>query len=321
MDQQVIQIPLSILLDRGLTASAKLLCVALRADRDGRPTELGRLTGLSESTVLRTMPQVRDYQPGARGLKVRFPLRLLASRTAGPQAKVVYGLLQATPGFRGGRGRFTYPSLSALTGIGPNALRRAVADLVAAGWVRTVQAGRLRPVHFSLGSPELRRAEAEALQARRRLKRAQYSGEALMQEYLSLLIDSDRFTDNARPGFLINPLTGERLELDRFYHQGVAFEMNGSQHYGATDRISQAEADAQRLRDLIKAGLCLYDGIQLVVVHGTDLSLEGMKRKVGQLLPLRDLSGDGPLIDLLEAESIKYLAAIPAAVRAQRRSG
>lgn len=59
-----------------------------------------------------------------------------------------------------------------------------------------------------------------------------------MREYLSLMIDSGEFEDNAAPGFLVNPLTDERLQFDRFYPPGVAFEFNGPQHYGATSTKS-----------------------------------------------------------------------------------
>jgi len=136
-----------------------------------------------------------------------------------------------------------------------------------------------------------------------------------MQEYLSLLIDSDQFTENARPGFLVNPQTGERLELDRFYPEGVAFEFNGTQHYRETGRFSQAEADAQHLRDLIKAGICLYRGIHLVIIRTEGLALQGMIRRIDQSLPLRNLAGHEPLIDLLEDASLTYRASAEAARR------
>ncbi|HEY3365256.1 MAG TPA: hypothetical protein VGK74_09405 [Symbiobacteriaceae bacterium] len=186
-----------------------------------------------------------------------------------------------------------------------------------AGWVQVTQASRLSPIHFTLGSPELTRGQVEAEVAGRRLKRAKFGGEAFMQEYLSLLIDSDQFTDTARPGFLVSPQTGERLELDRFYPPNVAFEFNGAQHYRRTARHSQEEADAQHLRDLIKAGICLYRGIHLVIIRTDDLSLQGMTSKIGQSMPLRNLAGHEPLIVLLEDASLTYRASAEAA----RKSG
>jgi hypothetical protein len=99
----------------------------------------------------------------------------------------------------------------------------------------------------------------------------------------------------------------------------VAFEFNGDQHYRASGRFTQQEVDDQHLCDLIKAGLCLYEKeIHLVIVHAEDLSLQGMIRKIGQCMPLRDLAGLERLIDLLEGDSIKYLASVQAARRADR---
>lgn len=54
------------------------------------------------------------------------------------------------------------------------------------------------------------------------------------------------------------------------------------------------------------AGLCLYRGIRLAIIHPADLSLEGMRRKLPAGLPLRDLSGHEPLMELLEERSIIY---------------
>lgn len=316
MDRPSVWVPVSLLSDSGLTASAKLLWIAHLLHPDGRPGDLEAATGLARNTILRFLPVVRNFSPASGGARVRLPTALIADRRVGAQARLLFGLLQTLPEFKAGRGWFTYAALGKLLHLNPDTVRRAIADLVGYGWIRTTQANRARPIRYVLGSPVERRAEVETALARRRLKRAGWGGEAIMQEYLSLLIDSDRFTDNARPGFLVNPLTGERLELDRFYPPNLAFEFNGAQHYGETERFTQAEAEAQRLRDLIKAGICLYEGIQLVIIHEEDLSLESMRRRIGQALPLRngptptfrDLAGLEPLIDLLEAESIKYRA-------------
>ncbi|HYF94990.1 MAG TPA: hypothetical protein VD969_22470 [Symbiobacteriaceae bacterium] len=134
-----------------------------------------------------------------------------------------------------------------------------------------------------------------------------------MQEYLSLLIDSDEYTDNARPGFLVNPLTGERLELDRYYPPSVAFEYNGDQHLRMVAGFSRE--NPQHLRDLIKAGICLHEGVHLVIIDGADLTLQGITRKIGRSMPLRNLAGHEPLMDVLELASIKYKAASAAGRR------
>ncbi len=311
MSRATVDVPLSVLLDPDETAATKVVWIARRLDPAAGPSELEARTGLTRPTVLSALGRLKAPSRQAAGPRVAVPVALLADRSVGAQAKVLYGVLQAIPGARGQSGRFTYASLCEFTKLNRNTLKGAVADLSDAGWIRVDQANRLQPLRFTLGTPELRRGLAEAAMADRRLKRAEYGGEAIMQEFLSLLIDSDRFTDNARPGFLINPLTGERLELDRYYLPDLAFEFHGEHHFRATERISQKESEAQRLRDLIKAGLCVYEGIHLVVVRAKDLSLQGMLKKVGKLRPIRDLTGHEPLIDVLEDASIRYWANTP----------
>lgn len=311
------QVPVSLLLDPDQTASAKVVWMALRLYPTAGPAELEVRTGLSRHTVLSGLGQVTRYKRAPGGPRVHVPGALLADRSVGSQAKVLYGILQTTANFRGQGGQFTFTSLCSLTRLGRNTLKRAMGELVGVGWVQIRQPGRLSPIHFTLGSPERRRSLAEAAMAGRRLKRARFRGEAIMQEYLSLLIDSDHFTDNARPGFLVSPLTGERLELDRFYPPNVAFEFHGAQHDGATNRFSQAEADAQHVRDLIKAGICLYRGIHLIIIRSEDLSLQGMTRKIGQSMPLRNMAGHEQLVSLLEEVSLSYRAS----AEASRTSG
>ncbi len=312
MENRILHVPISLLLDPDQNASTKLIWMALRLRPGASPADLLAQTGLSRHTVRTGTIQAKAYTCTPGGPKTRVPARLMAEPEVGPQAKVLYGILQGTPGFREPSGEFTYATLCSLTGLGRNTLRKAMAELAKTGWIQTAQASQFKPIRFTLGTPEQWSCQAEVAAARRRLRRGRFGGEAIMQEHLSLLIDSDQFTDNARPGFLINPLTGERLELDRFYPPNVAFEYHGAQHFGATERFTQAEADAQHVRDLIKAGICLYRGIHLVIITAEDLTLEGMIRKIGQCMPLRNLAGREPLIDLLEEASLTYRASIPA---------
>jgi len=308
LNTRVVHLPVSRLLDPDLTASAKLLAIAVRLHPAADPAELEALTGLSRQTVLTGLRQAVVRNRAIKGPSVQVPHNLVSDRRVGAQGKVLYGLLQLTPGFRSQRGQFTYASLSALTRLGSNTLKRAMIDLTQAGWVQPSQKSRVSPIQFTLGTPEMRRCQEAVSRARKRLKRARFEGEAIMHEYLSLLIDSDQFTDNARPGFLINPLTHERLELDRFYPPRVAFEFHGTQHHEASEKFTQDQVKAQRVRDLIKAGLCFYQKIRLVVVYADDLSLQGMIHAIGQSMPLRDLAGHEQLIDELAEAGLIYQA-------------
>lgn len=309
MNNQVIRVPASLLLDRYLSPTAKVVCMALRHGPTSTPGQLEAATGLSRHTVLKGLRRARELPRVPQGHQVQVPAALLAERAVAAQAKVLFGLLQLLPGCGEKTGQFTYSALSAATGLDRNTLRRSLGELRDSGWLQVTQSNRLSPLRFSAGTPELRRCQAAAKLAERRIQRARFKGEAIMQEYLSLLIDSEQFADNARPGFLVNPQTGERLELDRFYQPNLAFELNGAQHYRQTGLYTQAEAEAQHFRDLIKGGLCLYEGIQLIIVHPEDLSLQGMIRKVGSSAPRRDLAGQEPLIEVLETASIAYVAA------------
>jgi hypothetical protein len=308
----MLHVPVSLLRNPDQTASAKVLWMAQRLNPTAGPAELEAKTSLSRHTVLAGLAQVTALNRFRSGPRVQIPGELLAEPAVGAPAKVLYGLLQVTPKFRGHSGESTYTSLCTDAHLSRNTLKRAMAELAGAGWLRTTQKHQFRPIHFTLGTPQLRRALAEAALAKRRLKRAQYGGEAIMQEYLTLLIDSKEFTDNARPGWLVNPQTGERLELDRFYPPGFAVEFNGAQHYRETGRFTQEEAEEQHFRDVVKAGVCLYEGIHLVIIHPEDLSLQGIARKIGRAMPLRNLAGHEPLIELLEEASLKYCAATPA---------
>lgn len=309
MKNQVVPVPVSVLLDPRHTACTKVVWMALRLQPSASPATLETLTALSRHTVLIGMAQVAAGGFPTAGPRVKVPGPLLQDQSVGAYAKVLYGLLQATGDFTGQSGQFTYTSLSSFTHICRNTLKRAIAELAGAGWVQVSQKNQFHPIRYSLSTPTRTRNLAALHAVEQRLKRAKFGGEAIMQEYLSLLIDSDQFTDNARPGFLINPLTGERLELDRFYPPKVAFEFHGAQHFRQTERYSQAEVDAQHVRDLIKAGLCLYGGIDLTIIEAQDLSLQGMTRKVARCgLPLRDWTDLEPVLDLLENASLTYLA-------------
>jgi hypothetical protein len=204
--------------------------------------------------------------PDHRGDAVAVPAALLTNRALGIEARVLYGLLVLTPGFQhdppflshsgtsirrnGGShpcGRFTYVELATLVQASPNTVTKAVRELVGAEWLQIERANRLAPVHFQLSFPGFDRQTSVLAGVQKRLERASYFGEQLMREYLSLLVDSADFEDDAAPGFLLNPRTDERLQLDRFYPPYVAWEFNGPQHYRATQRFSAEDVARQQV--------------------------------------------------------------------------
>jgi len=244
----------------------------------------------------------------AKGRFAAVPTKLLEARGVTPQARVLYAVLQLVPGYAMGRGQCTYRMLSDLTGRALGTMRRAVRDLMATGWLEVEQKNTHAPLEYALTDPDQRREENEVAEAEEKLERAEYKGEAIMFAWLDTTADSDDFVDHARPGFLPNPFTGRRMELDRFYVSAkVAYEYNGSQHYEPTDEDpDKAKLMRQQARDDMKRGICERRGITVVTVKAEDLTLGKMVQKVEGLLPLRNLTRHQKLIDYLEQVSRAY---------------
>lgn len=133
-------------------------------------------------------------------------------------------------------------------------------------------------------------------------------GETLMKEWLNLLIALNIYTDNARPGFLINPLSGDVLEYDRWYPTArLAFEFQGPHHFRTTTLQADPDALARQVtNDLVKLGLSQRNGITLVEVHPADLRLDRVLKLIPPGTPLRPLHGLEKVIRFLEEECAKY---------------
>ena len=265
--------PADLLLDPDLTPTAKVIWLVEHLDESSDPALLERRCGFSRPTVLKGLAQLQSKPRWSPFKLVPMPADLLVDHRVGAQARILHGALRLTPGFLSPKGQFTYADLSHLTGASINTVKRAVLELRHTGWLTTDQVNQQAPITFALTHP----GERHAARAERKINEAEYKGEAIMREYLNLLVDSNDFEDDANPGFLVNPLTDQRLQLDRFYPTpAVAWEFNGPQHYDGTEVFTDEEALEQRGRDLIKAGICLLKGIKLVVVHVEDLTLERM---------------------------------------------
>lgn len=337
MASGLVSVPASLLLNPGLPASAKLIWMVLRLHNASEPpgtTWLVTASGLSRPTVLKGLTQLKTAgwdpaaarasfslptgnqaapEPRARRVArasatagVPIPASLLTDTRLSASARVLYGLLLLTPGFSHPSGQTRYGELAALARVSRNPVDHALGQLAQAEWIKLERQHRLAPIHFELTFPGFARGLETMDRAQDRLSKAPHRGEALMREYLSLLVDSDDYEDDAAPGFLVSPRTLGRLELDRFYPPKAAFEFNGPQHYRATGRFTGEQSAEQRERDYIKLGICATRGITLVVVHPDDLALKTMQQKVGGLLPLRDLTGYDLLIDCLELEGLEY---------------
>lgn len=310
-----VRVPFDLLFHPDLTPSAKLIWMLQAAQRT---ITTRRIDPAADSDLFRHTVRLASRQlvaagwsaPGgpAGSTAAALPVHLLLDRRVSAQARVLYGILQGVPKFCAidQSGRFTYTALRKQSGTGINTLKRAIAELTRTEWLLIAQKRARAPIEFVLGNPVATMVEAWVKKARWRIKRARNKGEAIMHEYLSLLIDSEDYQDNVKLGILVNPSTGERMEFDRYYPKGVAFEFQGPQHFGNTDQFSKQEVADQMARDHMKRGICAKEGITLLEVRREDLSLNTMKRRVGTHLPLRDLTGLERLIEVLETVALSH---------------
>lgn len=160
------------------------------------------------------------------------------------------------------------------------------------GWLTIRREGRSnRPV--ALIHRECQ--QVMALELRRRADLAANRGEFLMKRYLDLRVNSDEYVDNARPGYLANPISKQRLEYDRLYLLGVAFEFNGPQHHGQTEHFPSEHALRQtQARDLIKQSLSRNNQVLLVTVDTEQLRPSTLESLIPDCLPRRPLDTEGP---------------------------
>ncbi len=187
-------------------------------------------------------------------------------------------------------------------------MRKLVASLVRTGWVE-VKPVEAHETVYVLRNPILEERQRELQRVQARLRHADYKGEAIMHELLSLKVASTKYSINVRLGFMKNPTTDGPLELDRYYFEHkVAFEFNGPQHYGPTEAFPDPEQARQTIaRDYIKKAICQEHGIHLIIITAEDLTSERIERKIGGHLPLRDVRSDDPVLQYLNAMGKQYM--------------
>lgn len=309
-----VAVPIDLLLSRDLTATDKLVWMTSQTGGGKRLAvrEITGRSGISKTTVYRCLSRLQKagWDPSSTDTRASrrdqshtasVPIELIGDISLGAQARALYGSLQILY-----RNECTYAQVAYDTSLNTVTVRRAFDELARSGWLVRTQANQRAPVRFALCNPVAQRQEAKVAAARRRIERARFKGEALMREYLTCIVDSEEFSDDAAPGFLVNPDSGERMQFDRYYPPRVAFEFNGPQHYEATDLYGPEDVVRQRMRDLIKIGICVERGIDLVILHADDLSYEKILTKAAPLLPVRTFSSDDPVIRYLEGVGRLY---------------
>ncbi len=314
LNTQTLWVPLKVLNSTTHTISTRLIWLLLGLRSSGGLTDsrLRKLSGLDRKTIAAARatlaqaplaPCFRRPHPSCAAI----PMALLTAAEISACARLLYGQLQGIPDFGNQVGSFSYSTLSRLTGTSVDPLKRAVAELVAAGWLTITQASRKTSLSFTLRNPVSTRLRARIAVIRRTVRKAQHRGEALLREFLNLLVALDDYADNASPDWLLNPYTRELMELDRYYPSaGVAVEYNGDQHYEETDLATFEETVKQVGRDAMKAFICRARGIDLVIIRPEDLKLESIDSKIPGCLPRRDLEGMEPLVAALEEMAAEH---------------
>lgn len=157
---------------------------------------------------------------------------------------------------------------------------------------------------ISLTSP----GQVELAKVKQRIESSTFKGEAIAREWVIRLVVGRTYQINAQPLFLVNPLTSQPLHYDLYFPPDVAFEFNGPQHYGPTEKFPDAQAAAMRkVLDTLKLGLSVQHGVRLVIIRPEDLTLERMRAKIEGLLPLREVEEDDPVIQHLTKVSNAYI--------------
>lgn len=195
--------------------------------------------------------------------------------------------------------------LSVKSTLSRDRIVRACKALEAAGWVKLVRQGKgLRPVALTPAPCQ----EKMVADLNLRFSMAQYKGEFLMKCIALFWVCCDIWIENARPSFLVNPMTGEPLEYDLYLpNEALAFEYNGEQHYTTTE-VYRSETDVRQAQshDLMKLALSISNGVTLVTVTRDDLSLEGIRGRLPPGLRLNDVDPDGPYAKALDQLCLMY---------------
>ncbi len=195
--------------------------------------------------------------------------------------------------------------LAEVAGIGERTAYRVAKLLTKHGWFRMEHKG-----HHSLPVPIMPLAEDErrAQELRACYELAHYKGEFLLWALLDAVAFMDGAVHNARPDFLVHPVSGEKLEYDVFNPETMdAWELQGFQHFGPTDKFpSDEKARQQQANDFIKLGQSLVAGVNVIVLTYKDLSIDGILKTLPDRIARRPLDRTSKFLRALEKMATGY---------------
>lgn len=252
-------------------------------------------------------------------MQVRVREDLITDKSLPALARVLYCVLLGLHRLKRNDILSSYAAIAKVVQLQARTVRRAVHTLEQAGWLAIAQKNKRAPIRFSFPDPVTARRNAEVRRAQQYLKKSGLRGEALTRLWCDALVVSSHHIDDCYPEFLTNPETNELLQADRYYiDYNVIIEFNGPQHDGATEHYTEEEAMAQMARDRMKGEICARHGVPLITLRPEDLSFHRLRKLLGEVLPLRDMSENEPLISYLETASQQYRKSIE---RIRRKAG
>jgi hypothetical protein len=194
----------------------------------------------------------------------------------------------------------------ALTGKIPTKKASAICKkMTASGWMALRGHGRkLHPIALipHVSQEKTARVLEEEYEA------SSNKGEFLMKRYLDVAVHSEDFIENARLEILRNT-TGEPLEFDRYYRERVAFEFNGPQHLGVTEKFTDETAAFElQKRDTRKVWLCEVADVILIRIYVADLHPRIMSRLIPSRLQRNYIDEQGPYSKTLCNLCASYIA-------------
>jgi hypothetical protein len=199
-------------------------------------------------------------------------------------------------------------SIISLASTGKMPTKKAYATckkMTASGWMALQGQGRrLRPIALipHVTQEKMARILEEEYEA------AFNKGEFLTKRYLDLAVHSENCIENARLEILKN-ITGEPMEFDRYYREKVAFEFNGPQHLGVTEKFTDEMAALElQSRDTRKVWLCEKADIILVRIYVADLHPHIMTRLIPSRLQRSYIDEQGPYYKTLCDLCAAYIA-------------
>lgn len=161
MNPSGVPVPVELLLDSTLSASAKILWICLSSSPPPLRALLGARSGLSRNTITRALDQLHaagwtPSQPDpTRGPgpspahTARLPGELLSARSLSATAKLLYAILQLTHR----PGQTTHTELAALSTLNLNTVKRALSDLHREGWLDLAQQSQRAPPPSPCSTP------------------------------------------------------------------------------------------------------------------------------------------------------------------------